>query len=326
MRRQSLITDYEELREAGSQSDFPNILGSVMYRRLIDWAQTVPSPWRQYAAITEAPDKRLQNSIIGYEAEDLLPIGEESAYQDSKLADAAFSWKVDTYGRAFSINRDVILNDDLGYIRQQPKRFGRAAARSLSLFAARTLLEGNGATFDGVALFHATHGNLQTGAGTVFSGPNLQAAITGMRTQTVLSTFNAVQPKILLVPPALEFTAKQLLNSAIVIATGVPTAAVTTLGNTNVLQGALDIVVDPFLTSATAWYVLADPNDVPTIMVGFLNGRQTPVLLVEKPTMTQVAGPDDEYEFEFDVMRYKVRYDYGGTTALWWGGVKYAGA
>ena len=92
------------------------------------------------------------------------------------------------------------------------------------------------------------------------------------------------------------------------------------------LEGALDIVVDPFLTSATAWYVLADPNDAPTVIVGFLNGRQTPVLLVEKPTMTQVAGGDDEYEFEFDVLRYKVRYDYGGATALWWGGVKYNGA
>jgi hypothetical protein len=325
-RRQTLLDDYADLREAGATSDFPNLLGNVMYRRLIDWAQTVPDVWRKYSAITEAPDLRPQTSIIGYESEDLLPIGEQGAYHDSKLADAKFQWQLATYGRAFSIGREVILNDDLGYIRQQPRRFGRAASRSLALFATRSVLEGNGTCFDGVALFDtATHANYEEGAGTVLTAANLQKAIQNMGAQTVLSTFQSVRPKMLVVPTALEFTAKQIINSALIVAVGTA-GTVTQLGNANVLQNALDIVVDPFLTSQTAYYLFAEPADVPVVMIGFLDGKQTPDLLIEKPTMVKVAGGDDPYEFEYDVMRYKVRFDYGGTVALWWGAYKFKGA
>lgn len=326
-RRATLLDDYLELREAGSTSDFPAILGNVMYRRMIEWAQSVPDVWRQYASITEAPDKRPQTSIIGYESEDLLPIGEEGVYQDSKLADASFQWQIGTYGRAFSINRDVILNDDLGYIRQQPRRFGRAAARSLSFFVSRTLLEGNGAAFDGTALFHANHSNLSSGAGSAFSAVNLQNAIQAMGNQTVLNTYQTVRPKMLVIPSSLEFAARQVLNSALIVAVGTPAGnVVQQIGNANVLQNALDIVVDPFLTSTTAYYLFADPSDTPVILVGFLNGKQDPDLLIEAPTMVNVAGGSDPYEYEIDLLRYKVRFDYGGAVALWWGAYKFVGA
>ena len=325
-RRQTLLDDYFDLREAGSTSDYPAILGNVMYRKLLDWAKTVPEVWRKYVAITEAPDKRPQTSIVGYEAEDLLPIGEEGNYQDSVLADASFTWQLGTYGRAFSINRDVILNDDLGYIRQQPRRFGRASARSLAIFGARTLLEGNPICFDGLALFHTNHSNLAaSGAGSVLSATSLQAAITAMRTQSVLGVYHTTEPRMLVIPPSLEFAAKQMINSALILAVGTA-GTVTTMGNANVMQNILDVVVDPFLTSTTAWYVFANSNDTPALMVGFLDGKQTPTLLIERPVMSNVAGGDDPYEFEFDVMRYKVRHDYGGASALYWGAYKSPGA
>jgi hypothetical protein len=101
---------------------------------------------------------------------------------------------------------------------------------------------------------------------------------------------------------------------------------VTQIGNANVLQGLLGIIVDPFLTSTTAYYVIADPADVPIVDVGFLQGKQTPDLLVELPTMQNLAGGNDPFNYEFDTLHYKVRYDYGGATSLWWGGYKFAGA
>lgn len=326
-RRETLLDDYFELKESGSTSDFPAILGNVMYRRLLDWAQTVPDRWRTYVQITEAPDKRPQTQIIGYEAEDLLPVSELGAYIDSALGDGSFTWQVATYGRAFSITRDVIINDDLGYIRQQPRRFGRAAARTLSKFVAQTLLEGNGVTFDGSALFHtADHTNLTTGA--TFGATALQTGITAMRNQTVLGVFHTVEPKYLVIPPAMEFAAKQLINSAIIVAAGGDSTsgiAPVQIGNQNTLANALEIVVEPFLTQSNDFYILADPADTPILLLGFLNGKQTPDLLIEKPTMTNVAGGDDRYEYEFDVLKYKVRHDYGGASALWWGAQKFEG-
>lgn len=327
-RRTTLIQDYEALRESGSTSDFPNILGNVMYRSLIDWYKSVPAQWRKYSAIGDAMDFRPQTRIVGYEAEDLQAVEEDGAYLDSKLADAAYTVVPKTYGRAFSINRNVIINDDLGYIKQQPKRFGRSSARFLATFVAQTLLEANGNTFDGNALFHSSHANSDTGAGSAFSATNLQKAISAMQNQTVLGVFHAVQPTMLLVHPTNQWKARQVLNSAIIVAAGGDSAAAVAsqqFGNINVLNGALDIVIDPFLTTAAAYYVLADPADVPILDVVFLGGKQTPDLLIERPTMMNLAGGDDPWEFEFDTMRYKVRLDVGGSPSLWWGGYKFAG-
>lgn len=328
-KRTTLLDDYFELKESGSTSDFPNILGNVMYRKLLDWAGSVPDAWRQYSAIGDLTDFRPATRVIGYEAEDLLPVGEEGAYHDSKLADAAYTIQLGTYGRAFSINRTVIINDDLGYIKQQPKRFGRAAARSIAKFAAQTLLEGNGATFDGVALFNAAHNNLATGAGSALSASNLQTAITALANQTVFDVYHTVEARWLVIPPALQWTAKQILNSAIIVAAGGDSAAgvqPVQIGNVNTLQNALGIIIDPFLTSTTRYYVIADPNDAPVIDLAFLNGKETPDLLVERPTMYNLAGGDDDYEYEFDLLKYKVRYDYGGATSLFWGGYRFDGA
>lgn len=330
-RRTTLIQDYEMLKESGSTSDFPNILGNVMYRSLIDWYKTAPNAneWRKYSAVGDAQDFRPQTRIVGYEAENLLKVEEDGAYLDSKLADASYTVTPETYGRAFSINRNVIINDDLGYIKQQPRRFGRSAARFIANFVAVTLLEGNANTFDGNALFSVAHSNLISGGSSVLSAANLENMISTMQTQTVLGTFYAVQAKWLVIPPKLQWRARQILNSAIIVAAaGDATAAapVQQFGELNAINGALGIVIDPYLTSQTAYYVIADPNDVPILDVVFLNGKETPDLLIEKPTMMNLAGGEDPYEFEFDTMRYKVRLDIGGATSLWWGGSKSAGA
>ena len=329
MQRTTLLQDYYELKESGSTSDFPNILGNVMYRSLIDWAQSVPDVWRQYVAIGDLTDFRPATRIIGFESEDLLPVGEEGVYQDSRLADAAYQVQLGTYGRAFSINRQVIINDDLGFIRQQPKRFGRASARSIAKFVAQTLLESNPNTYDGNPLFHSSHANVSAGGANdalgFQNGQNLQTGFVAMSNKTIGGVYHTVQPKFLLIPPALQFTARQILNSQVIIVAGSNAATPTIFGNTNVVSGLLTPIIDPFLTNQTAYYMLADPMDTPILDIAFLNGKQTPDLLVERPQMTNLAGGDDPYEFEFDTMRYKVRYDYGGAASLWWGGYKFLG-
>lgn len=322
--RKTLLQSYSTLRESGSTSDFPNILGNLMYRTLIDWARAVPDAWRSYSALGDLTDFRPATRIVGYEAEDLLPVDENGNYMDSKLADAAYTLRLATYGRGFSVTRKVIINDDLGYIKKQPQRFGRSAGRSIAIFVAQTVLEGNAAAFDGTALFHASHSNLATGAGSALSSANLQTGIAAMEDQTVLGVQTDVTPKWLLVPPAIQFTARQILNSAIIVLAGTA-GTVTERGNINVLSGLLGIAIDPFLASQTAYYLVADPSDVPILDIAFLNGKQQPDLLIERPTYQNLAGGDDPYEYEFDVLRYKVRFDYGGVVALWWGGYKFAG-
>src|SRR5260370_11960188 len=88
MQREATLKEvYLDMKEAGSASDFPALLGNIMYRTLIQWFQTVPSDWRGDSKIMSVADYRPQTLILGAEAEDLLPLGLNSAYQDSKEFD-----------------------------------------------------------------------------------------------------------------------------------------------------------------------------------------------------------------------------------------------
>src|SRR5690348_15900257 len=159
-----------------------------MYRRLIEWFNQVPQDWKAYTYIEDTiKDYRPHTLVLGAEAEDLLYVGIGGVYQDSKEFDRYAQIAVTKWGRLFTVGREVILNDDLGFIQQQPRRMGRAAARTLSKFVPRSILEANPNTFDGVALFSASHvagsttyANLATGAGSALSITSLQSAYLAM--------------------------------------------------------------------------------------------------------------------------------------------------
>jgi hypothetical protein len=66
--------------------------------------------------------------------------------------------------------------------------------------------------------------------------------------------------------------------------------------------------------SSTAWYLLANPADVPLIEVAFLNGRDVPTV--------------ETAEADFSVLGVQMRgyFDFGVALQDWRGGVKMAGA
>lgn len=117
----------------------------------------------------------------------------------------------------------------------------------------------------------------------------------------------ALQPAFILVPIELEYTAKEILESQILI--GTPASNVLA-PNANVMQNAIQVVVEPFLTSATTWYLFASPAVAPGLAVGFLNGKDTPDLMLKDPAVRLVLGGNDPYSFEFDEIAYKVRHDW----------------
>jgi hypothetical protein len=121
----------------------------------------------------------------------------------------------------------------------------------------------------------------------------------------------------LLVPRSLYATAKNLMNG-MVTASAQSTATVTL---ENVWKGMFDIVTSVYLQSsaitgysATAWYLLADPQNVATIEVAFLDGIETPTV--------------ESSEFEFDRLGLSMRafMDWGCNKQEPRGGVKLKGA
>lgn len=85
-------------------------------------------------------------------------------------------------------------------------------------------------------------------------------------------------------------------------------------GTANPVQNLYRPVMSAYLSSAAAWYLLADPSLMPTMEVSFLNGVETPTI--------------EEAEANPDILGITLRgyFDFGVGQAEWRGGVKNAGA
>lgn len=260
----SLVT-----RALHTTSDFPIVLGDTVGRVLRDAYQAAPSGIRRLGRQTTARDFRSVNKIMLGEAPLLEKLNEHGEIKAGTMAEAREAYKVETWARKIGITRQVLVNDDLGAFSDLARRMGQAAAETEARILV-TLLEagsGNGPTLsDSKTLFHADHGN-KAGTGAVISDATLSAARLALRTQKGIEDRTIrVTPRNLLVPPALETTAEKWLASI----------APATAADVNPFSGSLSLVVEPRLSSATRWYVTADPGEIDGLEFAYLSGAEGP--------------------------------------------------
>lgn len=307
-----LIDMYTELRESGSVSDFPNILGNVMYKELQKSFESVSSVWRNICQISRLSDFKPHDRVMlhGFGGLDKIVSGgvRVGNYKDRAIQDNKYSIQLDTDGAAFSIGRELIINDDQNALSQIPMMLGISAARHLNEGVVG-LLEGDTLSADGNRLFSTNHANYGTTAlaNTAAGKAAVIAAITAIEKSTDIKTGKklGLKAKYLVTGVDLQFEAIELLKSMNFIPVSTSGG-----GTVNGLEGRLIPLVLPDITSATAWYVMAEPTLFPALEVGFLNGKQTPDIMVRKPEMVNLAGGDDMFGYEFDDLLYKVRYDF----------------
>ncbi|ROT99340.1 prohead protease/major capsid protein fusion protein [Histidinibacterium lentulum] len=260
----SLVT-----RALHTTSDFPIILGDTVGRVLRDAYQAAPSGIRRLGRQTTARDFRAVNKIMLGEAPLLEKLNEHGEIKAGTMAEAREAYKVETWARKIGVTRQVLVNDDLGAFADLARRMGQAAAETEARILV-TLLEagsGNGPTMsDGKTLFHADHGN-KAGTGAAISDTTLSAARLALRTQKGIEDRTIrVTPRNLLVPPSLETTAEKWLASI----------APATAADVNPFSGSLSLVVEPRLSSATRWYVTADPGEIDGLEFAYLSGAEGP--------------------------------------------------
>ncbi|MGQ0610810.1 MAG: prohead protease/major capsid protein fusion protein [Paracoccaceae bacterium] len=260
----SLVT-----RALHTTSDFPIILGNTVGRVLRDAYQAAPSGIRRLGRQTSARDFRSVNKIMLGEAPLLEKLNEHGEIKAGTMAEAREAYKIETWAKKIGITRQVLVNDDLGAFSDLARRMGQGAAETEARILV-TLLEansGNGPTLsDTKALFHADHGN-KAGTGAVISDATLSAARLALRTQKGIDgRIIRVTPKNLLVPPALETVAEKWLA----------TIAPATAADVNPFSGAMSLVVEPRLSSATRWYVTADPGEIDGLEFAYLSGNEGP--------------------------------------------------
>lgn len=317
VRQNALYEAYIEAQEAATVSDFANFLAEKLYKILLaDWAKA-PSVWRAYLKQMPFSDFKTHNVMTPLgESDDLLKVPEGGPYHDSQLEDSDnITMKLATWGRTFSISRQAIINDEFNKLQDQPARFGRSAARTLAKNIV-SILETPGNAYDAVAFFgnHLQIDGSTTAANNALTSSaldrtTLRTAVERMRGfKDKTGNRLGIVPAILLVPIELEFTAREILGSPLLIGQGASAAPVPAL---NVMSEVnIRVEVDPYLTSGTTWYLFADPNTIPAFGVGFLNGKDTPDLMLKDPAVRLVLGGADPYSFEFDEIVYKVRHDW----------------
>jgi phage head maturation protease len=260
----SLVT-----RALHTTSDFPIILGNTVGRVLRDAYQAAPSGIRRLGRQTSARDFRSVNKIMLGEAPLLEKLNEHGEIKAGTMAEAREAYKIETWAKKIGITRQVLVNDDIGAFSDLARRMGQGAAETEARILV-TLLEANsgaGPTLsDTKALFHVDHGN-KAATGAVISDNTLSAARLALRTQKGLDgRIIRVTPKYLLVPPALETVAEKWLA----------TIAPATAADVNPFSGAMSLVVEPRLSSATRWYVTADPGEIDGLEFAYLSGNEGP--------------------------------------------------
>lgn len=159
------------------------------------------------------------------------------------------------FAQGFMVERKMVDDEQYGAIEKMPKDLARAGRYKVEMDAISLLTKGftdNG--YDGKPLFATDHPTLAGGTNSnLITGElnqaNLEKAIIAMRNFTDEAGKKVVyKADTLIVPPALEFKAIELLNSV-----NKPDGD---LNNVNSIKGKLKIQVMEFLDSDTAWFVM----------------------------------------------------------------------
>ncbi len=277
---------------AASTMSLPNILSNVTGKVLLLAYQATTTNWRTIASIRSAADFKPQKAIRPSAVDALTELGPDSSITHTKISEEnIFPWNISTFAKMLIVTRKDIVNDDLSFFDTLAPALGTAAGRSLNNLFWKTFLNHG-------SYFTTGNKNLQ-GATSALSISTLASAISLMRKQ-VDKAGNTIEmsPFALIVPPELEATAKAILNSALIVGTSGPS------GNP-MMNIVPNLVVEPRLSnttftgnSAVSWYLTA-PQITDPIIIGFLNGKQNPVV------ETQAA--------DFDTLGLQMRcyFDYG---------------
>jgi hypothetical protein len=321
------------IREAMTTSDFPLLFGDVLDRQVLASYKAVDPVWR--AIVRPGTVRRIYPEIgakrFGITGGDqtLARVGEKGEYLASGRTEKKYDIYVYKYGRQFDISFEALINDDLNALKDTPERFARAAVRTEHRLATGGYVHDVGTHAAGNLYDNATAGEINCVAA-LLTIANLEAAIQAMkafRDANGEPIMNA--PKYLVVPDSLEFTARQILTSAMKMWVEGTGATPTVWPMTNVLpQAGLTLIVDPYLTvldgtaanGLTAWYLFADPRDIAALEFDYLEGHDRPEICMKASDKVSIGGgaiSPFEGDFATDNIFYRVR-DICGCNKLDW--------
>lgn len=243
-------------------SDFPLVVSAAANKTLLSAYQAAESPLKTLARQRTLPNFKESTSIRLGGMGRLEKLSEHGEITATSRAESGEKLALATYTRRVDLTRKLMIDDDLSAFGDIVAALGQAAAQTEAELLVSQLVD-NPLMSDGVAVFHATHGNLSTGA--ALDETSLSASRLAMRKRKDLDgkTIISATPKYLLVGPELETAAEKLLS--------VISAATTD----DVQPIKLALLVEPRIED-DQWYVFADPARLAGLQYAYLSGASGP--------------------------------------------------
>jgi len=291
------------IRASFSTDSLGGAIAEAIRVAALDAFQRAPEAWRRIADRRSTPDFREQSltRLAGsLKFESVAPSGE---LKHGALDAEQTKIRAGTKGAILTISRQTIVDDSASQLLAQlPRELALEAARSVGDDLA-VLLDDDGGTF-----FNAGNGNLLDGVESALSIQSLSSAIELMRLQTD-SSGRAINfaPSSLLVSPADESVARQILNSTELRRATTPDA--------DPASGRLEAVANPHRNVASLevdarvtpgeWFLFAEPASA-AVVVLLLNGSDAPTV-ESLPPAPDVLGRTYRAFFDYGVGLHETR-------------------
>lgn len=322
--------DKLKLQEGISTSDLPIQLAPVINKILLQNYEATPKVWSSFATRLVVDDFRKQQYLnLRYEDEGLdnqgdkfregsLPtVGEYDEYPTAGWFSVTESdFAVKKAGQRVRFSWEAVVNDgNISLLERLPIELGLKAAGKEDEEVTKQLVSSTGLN---TANFKAGNNNLFTGNGAL-TLENLEKAIEAANLQQYNGRL--IQPVsrfALVIPRALELTAKKILAVQTVETSNTVGSILTKTITGNPIGSQVEIVVNDWITkinpSAGAyWFLIPVPSATlnPSVVLGFLRGFETPELRVKAAAGQSLGGgalPENYGSFDNDDWQMRIRH------------------
>ncbi|HEY3345591.1 MAG TPA: hypothetical protein VGJ97_11725 [Anaerolineaceae bacterium] len=294
---------YKDQARFATTATLPNLIKNAMNKIIKDQTDLLGQAgylwWKPIVRVEHFDNLNQITGTFVSEIGALPSVAEGAEYTELPVADVAEVGSWTKYGGYLPLTMELIDRDNLGKLKNYPRKMATAAIRSLSAAIAGIFTANGGAgpvMADGYTVFHANHANL---GATALSSAEWEAACRAVYSQSMLVAAGqaapklAIDPRYLLVPRGLRLSAYQLLYPQMERATNI--------FSQNMQQGQPgDVITIPDWTDASDWAVMCDPTLAPAIYVGERFGL-TPEIFVSGDPLSPAMFSNDE-------TRLKVRF------------------
>jgi hypothetical protein len=303
-------------RSQQSTSDFPVVLEEALHKTLLGAYSVTPDTWRRFCAVGSVSDFREHNRYRMGTLGSLPIVPEGSEYKNTQISDARKETiSANTHGNIVAITRQAIINDDMGAFLSITRQMGRAAKLTEEELVYALLAENSGLgplMNDGLPLFDASHNNIGTGSALSVAGIDGDRVVMAEQTDESGNEVLDLRPQVLVLAIGLGGDAR-VINDAQFDVDEVAANSTNMFHKPNKVRGLFRDIVDTSRLSGTRRYLFADPNDVPTLEVVFLDGREAPML-------------ESQAGWRVDGTEFKVSHDVGADAVDYRGAVTNAGS